>query len=900
MHPTIRPYLEYFSLPSGYGPPGLRWSHDGEALETDDSTWRFTRQIADFLDGFAAVRPVAHFAHVIECFALLSMTPPPACPDPERFKLVASTFRRLNGPARNAGALFGQLCASIPPAACVPPGGGKSLAHWLTHSPSLGFLYPTGPGNPEIPSLAAHTFRERVASRLRMMTDFEVRHWLRHGVGPDDRPGEPIAEELGRKPPTLAEFLEAAVKDRSRLGGAVPLVRHFVSALTLPPRKRIPPKLPVGGYADVTNRGDPSHLLPSQLALDPDEFVRRFAENELLFFRREDPHERRQEHLALVVDQGVLTWGTVRLALGAAVLAFLRLAGRRKLAVTVRFGSAPGERFAPPAGDAERFGEALEASDLSPHPAHALAEEVLDPSAPLRDIVLLTHPRTLKEAEVRRLAKLLAKGCRLFALSATEDGRIELAHLRDGGPVPVNRFRVDFTPPPVPKPIASPVALYVPWSGDVEPVPFPFRLGLTGRIADLAFDAAGEHLFAATVTGILHAWTVDGGSVEVLPRGMLEGAALRGVQAVLGVSSGFAVCGQFRDGLAVVHYDWPTRIATLHPVLVDGGDLETAWHAFPDLHSVAVKAGPVYRAIDLGTGGLYPDPRHPTELVSRAKTALERARNLVHPPPSLPVLRADHSQTPPPPYLVVDPDLGQVRVQLENRRTIFTPTMDGRLKYAGVELRTAQLAADTLALLAPSGRWNLFDVDDDGRALADYPAARFGVAKLSPDGRRFVRHTGRGELTVTEPAGRGTLLVTRPARCHSDLVVRLGYRCLGVSAGERGCLLSWDAGPLVIRDGLTAATDFGQRARNRMYTAPAGGRFVAVHQFNRWEVGMDALGQIAFLREGRVACLFLYRRGRLSAWSPAGVRFGPPEVTGGPDTPAALEQLGEILRAATR
>jgi hypothetical protein len=390
------------------------------------------------------------------------------------------------------------------------------------------------------------------------------------------------------------------------------------------------------------------------------------------------------------------------------------------------------------------------------------------------------------------------------------------------------------------------------------------------------------------------------GSVEVLPRGFVDGAHLRGVQAVLGVSNGFAVCGPFRDGLAVVHYDWTIRTATLHAVLLDGGDMETAWYAFPDLHSVVVKAGPVYRAIDLGTGGLYPDPRHPTELISRAKTALERARGLLHPAPYLPVLKADYSQAPPPPFVVVDSARGQVRAVYPEAIAVFTPTIDGRLKYRGVELRIAQGAGATLALLSPAGRWNLFDVGNDGRALADYPAALFAVAKLSPDGRRFVRQTASGELTVTEPADRGTLLVTRPGRCHSNLEVRLGYRCLGVSAGARGCLLSWEDGPLMIRTGPTAADDFGQRARNRLYPAPAGGRFVAVHQFTRWEVGADALGQIAFLREGRVACLFLYRRGKLSAWSPEGVRYGPPEVTGGPSTPGALERLGELLREVTR
>ena len=61
MHPST-PFLEYFSLSGGYGPPGLRWSFDGEALETDDATWRFARQVSDFLEGFAPLRPVSHFA----------------------------------------------------------------------------------------------------------------------------------------------------------------------------------------------------------------------------------------------------------------------------------------------------------------------------------------------------------------------------------------------------------------------------------------------------------------------------------------------------------------------------------------------------------------------------------------------------------------------------------------------------------------------------------------------------------------------------------------------------------------------------------------------------------------------------------------------------------------------
>lgn len=909
MHPSIRPYLEYFSLPAGHGPRGLRWGVDGDALETVDGTFRFARQIADFLDGFSAIRPVPHFIHVIECFELLAIRPPTRCPDPERFKLLSATFRQLGGPMRNAGALFGHLCADVPPAVHVPPGGGKSLAHWLSHSPSLGFLYPTGPGNPEVPGLAAHAFHERVAARLRAMTDFEVRHWLRHGIAPQDLPADELAEAIDRKPPSMGEFLDEAVKERTRLGGAVALVRHLISALTLPPRRDVPPQLPMGGYADIASRGDPAQLLPSQLALDPDEFVRRFAENELLFFRREDPHERRRDQLALVVDQGVLTWGPVRLALGAAVLAFGRLAGKKRQPFSVRCSSAPAERFEPPEGDPRRFGDALEASDLSPHPAAALAEELIEPSAGNRDVILLTHPRTLSEDEVQRQTKAVADGSRLFALTATEDGQIELMQIRDAGIVNLSRFRVDFASATAA--VARPVVdgpLYVPWSGNVESIPYPFRFGLTNRIVDLAFDAAGTRLVAASVGGFLFVWSLADGSVEVVPRGGNEGQVVKDVQAVLGVENGFVVCGRMGSGLVAIHYDWPTRTASLHTFFADTEEVETAWHALPDLHSVVVKAGPVLRAIDLGNGGRYPDPLPARPTSPRAREALELVRGRLVPAPHVPVVRADQSRWPDRPFVVHDSTSGRVRASLAKSSLLFTPTSDGRPRLKGPTVVTAQIAGETLALTAhttfPS--WSLHDLSNDGATLLELPRPHGAqLAKLSNDGRLFARQTDSCELTVTNVRDGTTILTTLPGRCHSNLDVRLGYRCLGVGVGSRWMLLDWNAGPLRVQEMMSAKYEFGNKATNRLYRgggifAPLTGRFVGTYRFTRWEVGLDGFGQITFVRDGVVACMLIFRRGKLAAWAPDGVRFGPAELTGGPETPAALDRLGEILRQATR
>jgi hypothetical protein len=908
MHSTIRTYLEYFTVPNGYGPVGLRWAWNGEALATDDGTFRFSRQIADFLEGFAANRPVPHFAHVLECLDLLSSQPPAACADPERFKLLAATFRQLGGPMRNAGALFAHLCGDIPPADHVPPGGGKSLAHWLTHSPSLGFLHPAGPGNPEVPALAAHAFHDRVAIRLRAMTDFEVRHWLRNGIAPQDLSANSIAEPLDQKPPSMGEFLDAAVADRTRLGQAVALVRHFVSALTLPPRRQVPPQLPIGGYADVTSRGDPGQLLPSQFAIDPDEFVRRFAENELLFFRREDPHERRLDHLALVVDQGVLTWGPVRLALGAAVLAFGELAAKRERGFSVRCSSSPSERFTPPVGDAKHFGEVLEASDLAPHPAQALAEEVLDQSTAERDIVLLTQPRTLREEEVQRLSKSLPKKCRLFALTATEEGAIEMVRMRDGGTAPISRFRVNFVSPARQAKPAIDGLLYVPWSGDVEPIPYPFRFGLTNRVVDLAFDTGGARLIATTVGGFIFVWALADGSVEVVPRGGNEGQVVKDVQAILEMENGFVVCGRMGSTIVAVHYDWPARTAVLHTLFADAENVETAWHGFPHLHSVVAKAGPVFRAIDLSTGIRYPDPLSSRPTSSRARLAVDTARHKMLPAPQVPVVKVDHGQSLKPPYVIHDSATGQIRTVRLGSDTIFTPTSDGRPRLKGPTVVTAQIARETLALTAhatfPS--WTLHDLENDGATIVELPRPHGAhLAKLSQDGRIFARQTDSCEITVTDARDGTTLLTTLPGRCHSNLDVRLGYRCLGIGIGTRSVMVDWNSGPMKVHEMTSPKYEFGKQATNKLYRgngifAPLTGRFVGTYRFTSWEIGLDGFGQITIVREGNVACMLIYRRGKLAAWTTDGVRFGPAELTGGPETPGALEQLGEVLRQTTR
>src|SRR5205085_2464461 len=194
-------------------------------------------------------------------------------------------------------------------------------------------------------------------------TDEDLREWLRHGRGPVKEAAEALARQVPVRR-TLAGAL-AALLERPRLAGARPFVAQMLSALTLPPWRLLRPELPMGGYSDVTNRGQPDQLLPSQFALDEWDFLRRYADQELLYFRREDPHDRTRHELVVVLDQGVRTWGDVRLVLSAAVLALGRQALQRRLPFRLAATSNLGNLVDPAEVDDKTLGALIEASDLS-------------------------------------------------------------------------------------------------------------------------------------------------------------------------------------------------------------------------------------------------------------------------------------------------------------------------------------------------------------------------------------------------------------------------------------------------------------------------------------------------------------------------------------------------------
>jgi hypothetical protein len=914
---TLARAAAYLAIPADYCSDlgGVRWSASADALEfADGSTFAFAAEVVRFLEGFASQRPLIPFGCVVRLLHLLRPRPETPASAPA-FVLLRSAFRQSRGDLRAAGAFAARLCRDVPPA--PDPPAAEDLGRWLL-TREVGVTRPPAGGG-EVPPLAPPAFEARIERVLDGYDFAEMAHWLRHGCAPPTKESEKLAEAaVQARPPTLGGVL-AELARRERLSGAVPFVSQLVSALTLPPRRLSPPELPLGGYADVTTRGHLEQILPSQLAYDDLEFVRRLAQRELLFFRREDPHVRTREDLVVLLDQGVRTWGVVRLVLTAAAFALGRLAERRRIPLFLASTSGGGRLHDPLTVPSAELGDLLEASDLGANPGLAL-ERVLEAEAKDdRDVVLLTHPRNLVEPDVSTAARRVRPGTRLFAVAVDGHGQTQVAELRHGAPVSVSRFRLDLNQPPtlVPDPAAGTA-----WRGDVEPVPYPFVFGIgpaSGRIQFFDFDHAAEWLLAVTADGLLLATRTDGSRTEALPRGRVGGQDVSEVHGILGVAGGFVVTAR-SPALLALHYDFTTRTCKAHffdpaPEGKSGVRIHPVWHYLRWAHTLVLQQGSRVEGVHLSTGS--------KQLPAEIRGLCGRGGPGDGPGVALRLPVQDRPPGPGPwswPWLAFAPDLGQLTPMGVNPEwEPFIPLSDGQPVLRGAELLGATCQGRTLAVLfrKPNGNvarlWLFRGPEGVPLAMYQQPHA-LRHAALSADGRLLARQANSAEAEVREVRGGPPVSVTPRGGYHHDADVILGGSWLSICVGRRVHLARWDGGQLRFQfahgkpaDVLAAAVggasaSAGRRATQDRVTAwlqaQGSGRFRAA-AWGQLTAAVDRFGQVAlFGHGGALVCMVFTFRQEIAAWMPDGTCLGPVELLGRPSTPGAAERIGRALSAA--
>ncbi len=945
----------YLVIPTAYTTAfgGLRWHPDAEAIEytpacvpqtgassePDEAvggTFAMTGEIELFLRGFATIdRPVC-FGHMLHLLHLFGLSRPDLrlTRGTDASGRLDSRFQALGRPLRQAGALAAWLCRGLPRALETPEMEEILSALGRRASGHEQRLFVIGPGEllAENPPLSPAHFEARVLSMLDTLSEQELSHWLAFGREPIPDAGSHLASQVESETArSLSERLDA-LSDRPRLSDAFRLVPLLSGALSIPSRHREPGESPVGGLSDLSTRGRPESILPHQFALDPLEFLRRFAEHELLYFHREPPRARFDEEQVLLIDQGVRTWGDVRLILAASALALTRSALKKGTRLTLATTGTEGRTADPQTLGEEELGSLLESSDLSLSPASAL-ERLLEERSDLpRDLVLLTHPLSLTDEDLSAAARRLAARDRLFAISVDDSGHVAFSELRHGTPIVLGRSRVDIPQTRSDTDTAQESDLSAEhWTGDIEAIGYPFRLGALQPVEDhlFDFDDSGRWLLLAEhQRGLLHIWSTDGtGSPWMLPRASSWDQVMRPIEAVIGVAGGFLVAGLINNTQAAAHYNLRQRTCTIHPLNIPAfasdnpslSRLRWAYHrghhlvlispqGAPDfLAAIDLRAEPAHSVHDLSGDLRSGAPSHVRDAISACagKLAPQVTQSGALLPEDFEGIRLDP----------VSGEIDDTSAPGGSHR--FTFLSDGHPALSGGRLIRARRAGPCLALLTESrtGRrtLRLLRTPEFQPITSRQTEADLSGFALSRDGRRFARRVGRREIEVAEVVSPWSQFTTRQDHARPVVAISLGPGRLTLDSGTHVHALHWAGDALQIESSPALAsggvhqTSTSQPALldMRRDTSRLALPRAVLYDRNRFTMGgtsyglsalVDDIGQVALLdANGALVAMLLVSEDQIAGWMPDGTRFGPPERSGGPDTADAPERFAAQL-----
>jgi len=155
---------------------------------------------------------------------------------------------------------------------------------------------------------------------LRTATVHELESSLRTGI----RNLPPAAD--GTPEPTGGSLIDELLAD-PETAGIARVTKHLVAALNIPMHTAVPAEqLPMGGVADITNRGTFDKLLLTELAQDDALLTARLVNNEALYLRREEPPDETPRERTILIDTTLRMWGTSRILAVSTALAYLQKA----------------------------------------------------------------------------------------------------------------------------------------------------------------------------------------------------------------------------------------------------------------------------------------------------------------------------------------------------------------------------------------------------------------------------------------------------------------------------------------------------------------------------------------------------------------------------------------------
>ncbi|MBS1665124.1 MAG: hypothetical protein JST68_29025 [Bacteroidetes bacterium] len=133
---------------------------------------------------------------------------------------------------------------------------------------------------------------------------------------------EPILEEEEERA-VPGDFIEALIDHPSTFPIGV-LIKSLWSGMSIPIHHTLPSAQPLGGFSDLSNKGDFDKLLISEFAGDDWLFLSRLANNEALYLHREAPPGADRLERIILIDVSLKSWGTPKILSYAVLLAIAR------------------------------------------------------------------------------------------------------------------------------------------------------------------------------------------------------------------------------------------------------------------------------------------------------------------------------------------------------------------------------------------------------------------------------------------------------------------------------------------------------------------------------------------------------------------------------------------------
>ena len=247
---------------------------------------------------------------------------------------------------------------------------------------------------------------------------------------------QPELPEQPLEPGDPRDLLDRLLAAGGEGGAAAAVAKRTIAMMNFPGRFGTPRDLPVGGIADITNRGTIDRLLPGELAWDDLVLAARLVHNEALYFRREIPPMDVAVSHTVLLDRGLRLWGTARVFSLGVALGLRHHPALQGDDESFEVAAATGDAFeyldlVSPTG----VRSALETLIPSPDPGKFLttwwdaAQITDDPSIP--DLTFITAREHLEEDAPRRLlgeiaAWIHARNGRFRVIALTRGGGLEM------------------------------------------------------------------------------------------------------------------------------------------------------------------------------------------------------------------------------------------------------------------------------------------------------------------------------------------------------------------------------------------------------------------------------------------------------------------------------------------